>query len=212
MTNPSPPRNLVVLVSGAGSTMQAIVEASRDPAYGARVCGVIADRPGIAALTIAEQAGVPTAVVALKDFPDRATWDEALARTIGSFNPDLVVEAGFMKIVGAPSLERFAGRIINTHPALLPSFPGAHGVRDALAAGVKVTGCSVILIDEGVDTGPIVAQAAVEVRDNDSESSLHERIKTVERDLVVHTVGTMVREGWSVDGRVVRLGPTKGSS
>ncbi|PKQ25606.1 MAG: phosphoribosylglycinamide formyltransferase [Actinobacteria bacterium HGW-Actinobacteria-4] len=211
MTNHTPPRNLVILVSGAGTTMQAILEATRDPAYGARVAGVIADRPGIAALDIAEAAGVPTAVVSLTDFPDRATWDEALARTMGSFTPDLVVHAGFMKIVGAPSLERFGGRMVNTHPALLPSFPGAHGVRDALAAGVKVTGCSVIIIDEGVDTGPIVAQAAVEVRDNDSESSLHERIKTVERDLVVHTVGTMVREGWTVDGRVVRLGSTKGN-
>jgi len=211
VTNHTPPRNLVILVSGAGTTMQAILEATRDPAYGARVAGVIADRPGIAALDIAEAAGVPTAVVSLTDFPDRATWDEALARTMGSFTPDLVVHAGFMKIVGAPSLERFGGRMVNTHPALLPSFPGAHGVRDALAAGVKVTGCSVIIIDEGVDTGPIVAQAAVEVRDNDSESSLHERIKTVERDLVVHTVGTMVREGWTVDGRVVRLGSTKGN-
>jgi phosphoribosylglycinamide formyltransferase-1 len=192
--------------------MQAILEAARDPAYGARVCGVIADRAGIAALSIAEQARVPTAVVDLKDFPDRVTWDEALARTIESFHPYLVVHAGFMKIVGPPSLARFEGRMVNTHPALLPSFPGAHGVRDALAAGVKVTGCSVIIIDEGVDTGPIVAQAAVEVRDNDSESSLHERIKTVERALVVRTVGTMVREGWTVDGRVVRLGSTKGDS
>lgn len=186
--------------------MQAIHEATRDPAYGARIAAVISDRADAAGLEIAREANIPTAVVALGDFPDRATWDEALARTIASFAPDLVVHAGFMKIVGAPSLTRFGGRMINTHPALLPSFPGAHGVRDALAAGVKVTGCTVIVVDEGVDTGPIVAQVAVEVRDNDTESSLHTRIKERERELVVSTVGTMVRDGWTVQGRTVRLG------
>lgn len=210
MTNPPAPQSVVILISGAGTTMHAILEASHDPAYGARVAAVISDRESAAGLSIARDAGVPTAVVALGDFPDRATWDEALARTIDSFNPDLIVEAGFMKIIGTPSLERFGGRIINTHPALLPSFPGAHGVRDALAAGVKITGCSVIIIDEGVDTGPIVAQCAVEVRDNDTESTLHERIKTKERDLVVRTVGTMVRDGWTVHERHVYLGK-KGS-
>jgi len=186
--------------------MQAIIDAAMDPEYGVRIAGVISDRPGIRGLEIASEAGLPTAVVSLKDFPSRELWDEAVARTIASFDPDLVVLAGFMKILGAPSLSRFGGRIINTHPALLPSYPGAHGVRDALAGGAKVTGCTVIIVDEGIDTGPIVAQAAVEVWDNDTEETLHERIKVVERELVATTVGRMLREGWTVDGRIVRIG------
>jgi phosphoribosylglycinamide formyltransferase-1 len=192
--------------------MQALLTASADPEYGGHVVGVIADRPDAGGLAIASEAGVATAVVALKDFPDRATWDQAVAKAIAAFSPDLVVLAGFMKILGAPSLERFAGRIINTHPALLPAFPGAHGVRDALAAGVKVTGCSVIVVDAGVDTGPILAQSAVEVWDNDSEHSLHERIKTAERTLVVDTVSRMLRHGWNVDGTIARIGaPQEGT-
>ncbi|MEX0913875.1 MAG: phosphoribosylglycinamide formyltransferase [Demequina sp.] len=212
MTNRPTPQTLVVLISGAGTTMRALVEASSDDTYGARVGAVIADRPDAAGLEIAEQAGIPTAVVALADFPDRATWDEALARTIGAFAPDLVVLAGFMRIVGAPSLAAFGGRMVNTHPALLPAFPGAHGVRDALAAGVKVTGCTVMIVDEGVDTGPILAQAAVDVRDNDTQETLHTRIKKKERELVVRTVGVMVRDGWHVDGRIATLGLKRGMS
>lgn len=197
---------LVVLISGAGTTMRALLEASAEPAFGVRVAAVISDRPTAAGLEIASSAGIPTAVIDLAEFPSRDLWDQAVARAVASFSPDLVVLAGFMRILGAPSLERFNGRIINTHPALLPAFPGAHGVRDALAAGVKVTGCSVIIVDAGVDTGPIVAQAAIEVRDNDTEETLHERIKTVERTLVADTVGRMAREGWTVTGRVVRIG------
>lgn len=200
---------LVVLISGAGTTMRAVLDATADPQYGARIAAVVADREGTAGLEIAAQAGIPTAVVSIADFPSRDLWDQALARTIASFSPDLVVCAGFMKILGEPSLQRFDGHIINTHPALLPAFPGAHGVRDALAAGVKVTGCTVIVVDSGVDTGPIVAQAVVPVEDNDTEESLHERIKVVERDLVAHTVGRMAREGWTVTGRTVRIGSTK---
>lgn len=186
--------------------MRALLEASAEPAFGVRVAAVISDRPTAAGLEIASSAGIPTAVIDLAEFPSRDLWDQAVARAVASFSPDLVVLAGFMRILGAPSLERFNGRIINTHPALLPAFPGAHGVRDALAAGVKVTGCSVIIVDAGVDTGPIVAQAAIEVRDNDTEQTLHERIKTVERTLVADTVGRMAREGWTVTGRVVRIG------
>ena len=147
--------------------MTALATACEDPAYGARIAAVISDRADAAGLEVAAQAGIPTAVVGVKDFPDRATWDEALARTVEAFEPDLVVLAGFMRLVGTPLLAAFGGRIVNTHPALLPSFPGAHGVRDALAAGVKITGCSVMLIDEGVDTGPLLAQAAVEVREDE---------------------------------------------
>lgn len=200
------PARVVVLISGAGSTMKAILDATADPAYGAHIAAVISDRDGAAGLETASAAGIPTATVRLADFPDRALWDQAVSRTIASFQPDLVVLAGFMRILGAPSLEQFGGRIINTHPALLPAYPGAHGVRDALAGGAKVSGCTVIVVDAGVDTGPIVAQAAVAVEDNDTEESLHERIKTVERSLVAQTVGRMVREGWSVDGRIVRIG------
>ena len=186
--------------------MKAILDASADEAYGVHIAGVISDQPQARGLQIAKEAGIPTAVVRLADFPSRELWDEAIARTIAGFDPQLVVLAGFMKILGAPALERFGGRIINTHPALLPAYPGAHGVRDALAGGAKITGCTVIIVDAGIDTGPIVAQAAVPVQDNDTEESLHERIKVVERELVAATVGRMAREGWSVDGRVVRIG------
>jgi phosphoribosylglycinamide formyltransferase-1 len=195
-----------VLVSGTGSNLEALLEAHDDPAFGARVVGVVSDRPGIRALELARGAGVPTAVVSLKDFPDRAAWDEALTAAVAVFSPDLVVAAGFMKLVGPPFLARFGGRVLNTHPALLPSFPGAHGVRDALAYGVKVTGCSVILVDAGVDDGPIVAQVTVPVEDGDDEAALHERIKVVERELLVDVVGRVARDGYTLEGRTVRLG------
>jgi phosphoribosylglycinamide formyltransferase 1 len=197
---------LVVLVSGEGTNLQALIDACRDPGYGARVAAVGADRGGISALARAERAGIPTFTVRLADYPGRQDWDLALARACASHAPDLIVLAGFMKLVGPPFLDAFAGRCVNTHPALLPSFPGANGVRDALAHGVKVTGCTVFLIDEGVDTGPILAQACVPVADDDDEATLHERIKVAERALLVATVGRMVREGWTVQGRKVRIG------
>ncbi len=197
---------LVVLVSGTGSNLAALLAAHDDPAYGARVVGVVSDRPGIRGLELAQEAGIPTAVVSLKDFEDRAAWDEALAEAVAVFSPDYVVAAGFMKLVGAPFHARFGGRTLNTHPALLPSFPGAHGVRDALAYGVKVSGCSVIVVDEGVDSGPIVAQVPVVVEDGDDEDSLHERIKVAERALLVDVVGRVAREGLVVEGRQARYG------
>ncbi|MFI9554195.1 phosphoribosylglycinamide formyltransferase [Nonomuraea endophytica] len=195
---------LVVLVSGSGTNLQALLDASADPAYGACVVAVGADRDGIEGLARAERAQVPTFVEKLRDHPSRAVWDEALAARIAEYKPDLVVSAGFMKILGAPTLEAYP--VLNTHPALLPSFPGAHGVRDALAHGVKVTGCTVMLADAGVDTGPIVAQETVKVLDGDDEATLHERIKTVERELLVDIVGRMAREGWAVNGRTVIIG------
>lgn len=197
---------LVVLVSGTGSNLAALLAAHTDPAYGARVVGVVSDRPGVAALDRAREAGVPTAVVALRDFPDRAAWDRALTEAVAVFTPDTVVAAGFMKLVGAAFLAAFGGRTINTHPALLPSFPGAHGVRDALAYGVKVSGCSVIVVDEGVDAGPIIAQVTVPVADDDTEETLHERIKVVEQRLLVDVVGRVARDGLHVEGRRARLG------
>ncbi|MEV4441091.1 phosphoribosylglycinamide formyltransferase [Streptomyces sp. NPDC049577] len=201
------PARIVVLVSGSGTNLQALLDAvAADPAgYGARVVAVGADRDGIAGLERAERAGLPTFVCRVKDHPGRAAWDRALTEATAAYEPDLVVSAGFMKIVGEEFLARFGGRIVNTHPALLPSFPGAHGVRDALAYGAKVTGCTVHFVDEGVDTGPIIAQGVVEIRDEDDESALHERIKEVERTLLVDVVGRLARNGYRIEGRKVRI-------
>jgi phosphoribosylglycinamide formyltransferase-1 len=201
----APPCGLVVLVSGSGTNLQALLDACADSAYGARVLAVGADRDGIEGLRRAEKAGVPTFVVRVGDHADRAEWDAALADAVAAHEPDLVVTAGFMKLVGPAFLARFPDRVVNTHPALLPAFPGTHGVRDALAYGVRVTGCTVHLVDAGVDSGPIVAQAAVPVREEDDEASLHERIKEAERELLVHVVGRMARSGYRVDGRRVHL-------
>lgn len=197
------PARVVVLVSGTGSLLAALLDAAADAAYGARVVAVGADREGIGALDRAGQAGVPTYVRRVRDFPERAGWDRALTEATASYEPDLVVSAGFMKIVGEVFLDRFADRYINTHPALLPSFPGAHPVRDALAYGVRVSGCTLHLVDAGVDTGPVIAQRAVEVADDDDEASLHERIKAAERAMLVEHVGRMAHQGWSVEGRRV---------
>ena len=196
---------LVVLVSGTGSNLQALLDAAGD-GFGARVVAVGADRDGIAGLDRARAAGIPTFVRRVKDFPDRAAWDEALAADCLQFAPDLVVSAGFMKLLGPDFLSQLGDRIINTHPALLPSFPGMNAARDALAYGVKVTGCTIFLVDAGTDTGPVVAQAVVPVHDDDDEAALHERIKETERSLLVQTVGRMAREGWSVTDRKVRIG------
>ena len=198
---------LVVLVSGAGTNLQALIDVSSDPAYGAAIVAVGADRDGIAALDRAKAANIPTFTTKVGDFPSRDAWDAALAAACAEYDPDLIVCAGFMKLLGKAFLARFAGRCLNTHPALLPSFPGMHGVRDALAYGVRVTGCTVFLVDEGVDAGPVLAQVAVPVQDDDDEATLHERIKVAERALLVETVGRMAREGWSVsDDRKVRIG------
>lgn len=180
--------------------MAAISAACRDANLDARVSAVISDRADAPGLGIAAREGLPTAVVPPRDFPDRAVWDDALARTVAAFTPDLVVLAGFMRIVGSPLLDAFPGRIINTHPSLLPAFPGASAVAEALAAGVSETGCSVIVVDEGVDTGPILAQCAVPVREDDSVDSLHERIKETERVLVVDTLRDMIAAGWTARG------------
>ncbi|MEU5423416.1 phosphoribosylglycinamide formyltransferase [Streptomyces sp. NPDC001407] len=209
MASPPPalPARLVVLVSGSGTNLQALLDAiAADPdGYGARIVAVGADRDGIAGLERAERAGLPTFVCRVQDHPTRDAWDRALTEATAAYAPDLVVSAGFMKIVGKEFLARFGGRIINTHPALLPSFPGAHGVRDALAYGAKVTGCTVHFVDDGVDTGPVIAQGVVEVRDEDDESALHERIKEVERALLVDVVGRLAHNGYRIEGRKVRI-------
>ena len=181
---------LVVLVSGSGTNLQALLDATADPAFGAEVVGVGADRDGIEGLARAERAGITTFVERVGDHADRAAWDAALTARTAQLAPSLVVSAGFMKLLGPQFLARFT--VVNTHPALLPAFPGAHAVRDALAYGVKVTGVTVHLVDEGIDTGPVLAQAAVEVRPDDDEARLHERIKTVERGLLVDVVRALV--------------------
>ncbi len=192
------PLPIVALVSGTGTNLQALIEACAKESYGARIVGVVADRGGIEALARARRAGIRTTVVRLADHPDRAAWSATLTATVAAHGPRLVVCAGFMKILGPDFVDVFAGRILNTHPALLPSFPGARSVRDALAHGVKVTGCTCHVVDHGVDSGPIIAQGVVEVRDDDTEQSLHERIKVVERKLLVDCVGQICRQGLSV--------------
>lgn len=196
----------MVLVSGSGTNLQALLDATADASYGAEVVAVGADRGDIEGLARAERHGVPTFVEQVADHDSRAAWDRALAERVAAAEPDLVVLAGFMKLVGESFLERFGGRTLNTHPALSPSFPGMHGPRDALDYGVKVTGCTLFVVDAGVDTGAIVAQEAVPVTDDDTVETLHERIKGVERAMLVQTVGRMARDGWSVSGRRVRLG------
>jgi phosphoribosylglycinamide formyltransferase-1 len=197
---------LVVLVSGSGSNLQALLDACADPAYGAEVVAVGADREEILALERAERAGVPTFVRRLKDHATRAEWDAALTEAVAQHDPDLVVLAGFMKLVGPAFLDRFGGRTLNTHPALSPSFPGTQGPADALAYGVKVTGCTLFVVDAGVDTGAIVAQEAVRVEPDDTVEALHERIKVAERAMLVDSVGRIAREGLAVEGRRVRFG------
>jgi phosphoribosylglycinamide formyltransferase-1 len=207
--DPTPAR-LVVLVSGAGTNLQALIDACSDPAYGARIVAVGADRDGIEGLARAERAGIPTFVRKVGQFSSREHWDLTMTDTVAAFEPDLIISAGFMKLAGKVFLERFPQRYLNTHPALLPSFPGMHGAADALEYGVKVTGATLFVVDEGVDTGPIVAQAVVPVEDDDDVETLHERIKVAERTMLVDTVGRMAREGFTITGRKVRFGTTTG--
>jgi phosphoribosylglycinamide formyltransferase-1 len=188
---PTPRARIAVLLSGTGSLCAALLAATDDPAYPAEVVAVGADRDA-AGLEHARVRGIPTFVCAVGDFAERADWDRALAAELAAHDPDLVVSAGFMKIVGPAVLGAFGGRLINTHPALLPAFPGAHAVRDALAAGAPVTGATVHVVDGGVDTGPVLAQREVTVLPGDDEARLHERIKNVERELLVQTVAQLV--------------------
>jgi len=196
----------VVLVSGSGTNLQALIDASTDESYGAQIVAVGADRSGIEGLDRARRAGIETFVVSTDDYGDRAAWDAEMTAEVAGFSPDIVVLAGFMKLTGPAFLASFGGRTVNTHPALSPAFAGMHGPRDALAYGVKVTGATLFVVDEGVDTGPIVAQVAVPVFDGDDQASLHERIKESERVMLVECVGRMAREGFSIQDRSVRFG------
>lgn len=186
------PFRVVVLVSGSGTLLQALLDAAGDD-Y--RVVAVGADRPGAAGLERARAAGLPTFVERVAEHPDRAAWNDALAAAVVAHRPDLVVGAGFMKLVAPAFLDALGCPMLNTHPALLPAFPGAHAVRDALAAGVEVTGATVHEVDAGLDTGPVLAQVEVPVHPDDDEVGLHERIKTEERRLLVDTVRHLAAAG-----------------
>ena len=178
---------VVVLISGGGTNLRALLEAASDPAYPARVVAIGADRDADG-LAFGEDFGVPTFTVPFPAFPSREAWGDEFLDQLRSWAPDLVVLSGFMRLFPPRVVDAFSPRIVNTHPAYLPEFPGAHGVRDALAAGVRETGASVIVVDHGVDSGPILAQERVPVRPGDTEASLHERIKPVERRLLIDTV------------------------
>lgn len=194
---------LVVLISGSGTLLQALIDACADPAYGAEIVAVGSDRPDIEGLERALRANIPTFVQSLRDHATRAAWDQALTAEVAAYEPDLVISAGFMKLVGPEFLARFEGRMINTHPTLLPSFPGVHGPRDALAYGVKITGATVFLVDSGVDSGVILDQRAVPVAEDDTVETLHERIKVVEREMLVTITHQLATRGWRVADRKV---------
>ncbi|HEY2095185.1 MAG TPA: phosphoribosylglycinamide formyltransferase [Pseudonocardia sp.] len=199
------PARTVVLVSGSGTLLQALLDAGASGDYPAQVVAVGADRADIAGLTRAEDAGLPSFSVALRDHPDRDAWNDALVKAVAEHQPDLVVSAGFMKVLSPAFLAGVGVPVLNTHPALLPAFPGVHAVRDALAHGVKITGCTLHLVDAGVDTGPVLAQRAVPVLPGDTEETLHERIKIEERRLLVVTVAALAAHGATVTGREVSI-------
>ena len=189
---PATPRSrVVVLLSGVGTLCAALLDSAAGPDGVLDVVAVGSDRPDAPGLAHARAAGVPTFVTVVRDHADRSAWDRALAAELVSHRPDWVVCAGFMKLLGPAVLAAFAGRVVNAHPSLLPQFPGAHAVRDALAAGVTTTGATVHLVDAGLDTGPVLAQRTVPVLPGDDEAGLHERIKTAERELLVQTVAAL---------------------
>jgi phosphoribosylglycinamide formyltransferase-1 len=196
----SRPLRVVVLISGRGTNLTAILDAIEQGQCAARVVGILSDKRKAEGLAHGETRNIPTTVVRPKDHPDRDAWDRALADAIGAHDPELIVLAGFMRIVGAPIIDRFAPRIINVHPSLLPSFPGAHGAADAIAAGVRLSGCTVHVVDSGLDSGPIIAQAAVHVLPNDTPAALQARIQTAEHRLLPRVIDAVARGA-------VQLGP-----
>jgi phosphoribosylglycinamide formyltransferase-1 len=195
---------VVVLASGTGSLLGSLIEAATGD-FPARIVAVGVDRE-CRATEVAAAASLPAFTVRLGDYPDRTAWDAAITEATAAHSPDLIVSAGFMKILGPQFLSRFCGRTLNTHPALLPAFAGAHAVPDALAYGVKVTGCTVHLVDAGMDTGPILAQEPVPVLDGDNEETLHERIKVIERRLLVDVVAAIATRGVTWTGRKATIG------
>jgi phosphoribosylglycinamide formyltransferase-1 len=195
-----------VLVSGSGTNLQALIDAERDdPDFGGRIVVVGSDRADAYGLQRATAAGIDTVTVAMQNHPDRAAWEKTLVERLLDQRPDVVVLAGFMKLLSGQFLANWPDRVVNTHPSLLPAFRGAHAVADALAYGAKVTGCTVHLVDEQVDHGPIIAQRAVEVREDDDEVTLQERIKAVEHQLFPHCVKLLCNDRIRVEGRRVRV-------
>lgn len=199
------PLRVVVLISGGGSNLAALLDACARPDYPVTVVAVGADRTSAGGLELAAAQHIPTFVVRVCDFPDRAGWDASLTEHVAAYAPDLVVSAGFLKLVGPAFLDRFTGRFLNTHNSLLPAFAGTHGPADALAYGVKIAGATLFVVDAGVDTGPIVAQVAVPVEPGDTVDTLTERIKVAERAQLVDAIGRMAREGWTISGRTVSI-------
>lgn len=202
----SQPCRVVVLISGGGSNLAALLSAADDPDYGVQIVAVGADRTRAAGLDLARTRGIATFVERVGDHETRAEWDAALTAQVAAHHPDLVVSAGFLKLVGATFLAAFPGRYLNTHNSLLPAFPGMNAPADALAHGVKVAGATLFVVDDGVDTGPIIAQTVVPVLAEDDVAALTERIKVAERAQLVEVIGRMAREGWRVEGRRVQLG------
>jgi phosphoribosylglycinamide formyltransferase-1 len=192
-------QRIVALASGSGTLLQALLDAD----IGADIVAVGADRPAVPALERAP--GAASFVIPVSDYADRQEWDRAMTEAVADHRPDWVFSLGFMRLFGPQFLAAFGGRVVNSHPALLPAFPGAHAVRDALAYGVKVTGCTVHLVDAGVDSGPIIEQEAVAVLPDDDEATLHERIKVVERRLVVDVARRLVQHGYRISDRKVTL-------
>lgn len=205
-----PMRRLAVLVSGSGTNLQALFDAiDADPRFGGEVVVVGSDVRGAGGLARARERGVPAVVETLADHPDRPTWERALADALAAHGPDVVVLAGFMRLLSGAFLSRWPDRVVNVHPALLPAFPGAHAVRDALAYGVRVTGATVHLVDEGVDTGPVLLQEAVRVRPDDTEQRLHDRIREVEHRLLPQAVRLLCHDAVTLDGRRAALHPDR---
>lgn len=204
-TSNQSPLRVAVLISGGGSNLRALLRAQRDPEYAVAVTVVGADRVGAPGLQLAQDAGIPTFVESVRNYPDRAAWDTALTRQLQSHRPDLVVSAGFLKLVGPEFLQAFSGRYLNTHNSLLPSFPGMYGPTDALAYGVKVTGATLFFVDGGLDTGPVLAQVTVPVLPGDDVDTLTERIKVAERRQLVEQLQRLAQAGWTIQGRKVSI-------
>jgi phosphoribosylglycinamide formyltransferase-1 len=199
------PLRIVVLISGGGSNLAALLKACGAADYPVQIVAVGADRPDAGGLELAAAQGIPTFVERVGDYAERAAWDRALTDRCVAFEPDIVVSAGFLKLVGPTFLAAFAGRYLNTHNSLLPSFAGMHGPADALAYGVKIAGATLFVVDDGVDTGPIIAQVAVPVQPDDDVATLTERIKVAERAQLVDAIGRMARQGWTISGRTVSI-------
>jgi len=202
---------LAVLVSGSGTNLQALLDAAASPdGLGGEVVVVGSDKPGAGGLARAAAAGIATFVEPLEDHPDRPTWEAELIARLREHAPDAVVLAGFMRLVSGAFLAEWPGRVVNTHPSLLPAFRGAHAVRDALAAGVRVTGSTIHFVDEQVDHGPIIAQLVVPVEPGDDEDALHERIKAAEHRLYPWCVRALCHGHLRIDGNIVVIDPAAG--